>query len=161
MPFRFSRVTFRCSWNLSFFAVTFRFSECLFDFHPWLMAGHPLPINRLGILKTKLTSFLREKKCGRIFQPRKKREKPKNSREEPREKKRKSSLQISVPDPVTSSVEIRTRIKALRLVRPHAPQVVRLARKTLGQECSRDPIIAYRKIIHQSKYWDLFSIIVK
>ena len=64
-------------------------------------------------------------RVGRIFDFKSEAENPKRKREEPREKKRKSSLQISDPDPVISSVEIRTGIKALRLVCPHAPQVVR------------------------------------
>ena len=164
---RLSRKTFRFSWNLSSFAETFRFSRSFLVF-PKTPRFSPL-INGRSSFAYKLpwhswkktNVFLEREKVWPNFPTKKEREKPKNSREEPREKKRKSSLQISVPDPVTSSVEIRTGIKALRLVRPHAPQVVRLARKTLGQECSRDPIITCRKIIHQSKYWNSFSIIVK
>ena len=126
---RFSRETFRFSWNLSSFAETFRFSQS-FSFSqkpfvsrkvpsvflPWLMAGHPLPINSQDHSSKRLTFFLREN--------------PKNSREEKtkswpdfwsrkfRKKKREAERKekrivlflISVPNPVTSSVEIRTGI---------------------------------------------------
>ena len=118
---QFSRETFRFSWNFSSFAETFRFSRSFsfsqkpFGFLPWLMAGHPLPINSLGILQMLLTFFLKRKR---------KREAEKFKWGAER-KEKKSSFQISNPNPVTSSVEIRTEIKALRLVRPHAPQVVR------------------------------------
>ena len=164
-PFNEKRDFSVFSWNLSFlgkpfvfrrnfsflakllvFPETFRFSECPFGFLPWLMAGHPLPINSQDHSSKRLTFFLRENPK---IPERKNQElagfliskvKPKipKEKESSREKsKENSSLLISVPNPVTSSVEIRTGIKALRLVRPHAPQVVRLARKTLGQESSR------------------------
>ena len=106
------------------------------------MAGHPLPINSQDHSSKKLTFFLREnpknperknQELAGFLKPKIPKEKE-SSREKSKEN---SSLLISVPNPVTLSVEIRTGIKALRLVRPHAPQVVRLARKTLGQECSR------------------------
>ena len=194
---RFSRETFRFSWNLSSFAETFRFSKslgffpllmaghtllycaeiswpatwwnkCFFGFHVWLFVaretsrfslklfvsrkvssisilgnGRPsLPINCRVHSSKLLTLFLREnpkiperknQELAGFLKPKIQKEKE-SSREK---RKENSSLLISVPNPVTSSVEIRTGIKVLRLVRPHAPQVVRLARKTLGQESSR------------------------
>ena len=57
-------------------------------------------------------------KVGRIFLKPKITKEKESSREKSKEN---SSLLISVPNPVISSVEIRTGIKALRLVRPHAP----------------------------------------
>ena len=131
------------------------------------MAGHPLLINSQDHSSTKLTLFLRENPK---IPERKNQElagflKPKIQKEKERsreKRKENSSLLISVPNPVISSVEIRTEIKALRLVRPHAPQVVRLARKTLGQECSRIRLSLAGKIDLQCKFRNLslYSIIV-
>ena len=79
------------------------------------MAGHPLLINSQDHSSTKLTLFLRENPK---IPERKNQElagflKPKIQKEKERsreKRKENSSLLISVPNPVTSSVEIRTGI---------------------------------------------------
>ena len=72
-PFNEKRDFSVFSWNLSSFAETFRFSQS-FSFSqkpfvsrkvpsvflPWLMAGHPLPINSQDHSSKWLTFFLRE-----------------------------------------------------------------------------------------------------
>ena len=113
------------------------------------MAGHPLLINSKDHSSKLLTLFLRENPK---IPERKNQElvgflKPKiqKEKESSREKRKEnSSLLISVPNPVTSSVEIRTEIKALTRAPTRTPS------GEIGPEDSwprvlKDPIISYRK----------------
>ena len=80
------------------------------------MAGHPMLLDLTAFPKVVAENLL-------------------NPRERKRNKREREVLPNPIPDPtpVCSCAENRTGPKqALRLVRPHAPLVVRKARKTLG-----------------------------
>ena len=166
---RFSRETFRFSWNLSSFAETFRFSRSFsfsqkpFGFLPWLMAGHPLPINSQDHSSKRWMFFLREnpkiperknQELAGFLKPKIQKEK-----ERSREKRKENSSLFdfrSKPGNLKCWDSYRNLSPTI-----HAP--TRTPSGEIGPEDSwprvlKDPIIACRKIVLQCKYRDSFFV---